>query len=53
MTGDWSVDVPTYDAVFAAFAKQWPRLPEETKVCTLMAAQVDNLSYPWTHADPS
>jgi hypothetical protein len=36
MTGDWSVDVPTYDAVFAAFAKQWPQLPEELKVCTYM-----------------
>jgi hypothetical protein len=33
MTGDWSVDVPTYDAVFAAFARQWPQLPEDLRVC--------------------
>ncbi|KAJ9603293.1 hypothetical protein H2200_012071 [Cladophialophora chaetospira] len=32
MTGDWSIDVPTFDAVFAAFAKQWPQLPEEMEV---------------------
>ncbi|KAK5219450.1 hypothetical protein LTR99_010318 [Exophiala xenobiotica] len=32
MTGDFAVDVPTYDAVFAAFSKQWPELPEELKV---------------------
>ncbi|EXJ62320.1 hypothetical protein A1O7_02754 [Cladophialophora yegresii CBS 114405] len=32
MTGDWNVDVPTYNAVFSAFAKQWPQLPEELTV---------------------
>ncbi|OAP65701.1 hypothetical protein AYL99_01673 [Fonsecaea erecta] len=32
MTGDWAVDVPTYDAVFAGLAKQWPPLAEELKV---------------------
>jgi acetyl esterase/lipase len=38
MTGDWSIDVPTYDAVFAAFAKQWPPLPEAVKVCMFVAS---------------
>jgi hypothetical protein len=33
MTGDFAVDVPMYDAVFAALAKQWPQLDEELKVC--------------------
>ncbi|KAL2435004.1 Versiconal hemiacetal acetate esterase [Exophiala dermatitidis] len=32
MTGDFSVDIPTYDAVFAALSKQWPALPEELTV---------------------
>lgn len=33
MTGNFAVDVPTYDAVFAAMSKQWPELPEEMTVC--------------------
>lgn len=33
MTGNFAVDVPMYDAVFAALSKQWPELPEELKVC--------------------
>ena len=33
MTGNFAVDVPTYDAVFAAMSKGWPELPEEMKVC--------------------
>lgn len=33
MTGDFGVDVPTYDAVFAALSKQWPTLAEELEVC--------------------
>lgn len=33
MTGDFSVDVPTYDAVFAGLSKQWPPLAEDLKVC--------------------
>ena len=33
MTGNFDVDVPTYDAVFAGLAKQWPPITEELKVC--------------------
>lgn len=33
MTGNFEVDVPQFDAVFAALSKQWPQLPEELQVC--------------------
>jgi len=33
MTGDFAVDVPTYDAVFAGLSKQWPALAEDLEVC--------------------
>jgi hypothetical protein len=33
MSGDFAADVPAYNAVFAAFSKQWPPLSEEVKVC--------------------
>jgi hypothetical protein len=33
MTGDFAVDVPIYDAVFAGLSKQWPPLAEDLKVC--------------------
>ena len=36
MTGDWAVDVPTYNAGLAALEKQWPQLSEELKICMLI-----------------
>ena len=43
MTGDFAVDVPTYDAVFAGLAKQWPQLPEELRVCEFIRRHENDL----------
>jgi hypothetical protein len=44
MTGDFSIDVPTYDAVFASMAKQWPVLPEELTVCKYQYSNFNSAS---------
>lgn len=33
MTGNFDVDVPAYNAIFAGLAQTWPAIPQESKVC--------------------
>jgi hypothetical protein len=34
MQGEFTVDQPLYDAIFAGMAKAWPQYEEQLEICT-------------------